>query len=90
MKNINLYENENNNNDVYETLMDINDLYQDACTATMELLEDENITLSERLFAAKILELHSDIFSKFIEETYSDECLCDEDCENCPYNDYDA
>ena len=61
----------------------IGGLHCEACDVTMDILEDMGMTMSERLFAAHVLEMYSDIFGEFVADEFSD---CDGDCENCGMN----
>ena len=61
----------------------IGGLHCEACDVTMDILEDMGMTMSERLFAAHVLEMYSDIFGEFVADEFSD---CDGDSENCEYN----
>lgn len=62
-----------------DTLNTVGDLYREASDIIMDVLEDAGLTVSEKLFAIHILELHSEIMNDMVTEEFEIE-ECDGDC----------
>ena len=75
-----------------DALNTVSDLYSEASDIVMDVLEDAGLTMSEKLFATHILELHSEIINDMVTEEFEiEECDgdCCVDCDLCCESDED-
>ena len=90
MKNFNEYVEEVFNDGykegVVETLNTVNDLHECASEVVLDALMEDGATMSEKLFAMHVLEMHYDFMNGLIVDEFEIE-ECDEgccvDCELC-------
>lgn len=64
----------------------IADLYLDSCDVVIDMLEENGLTLSEKLLVVHALELQSKILNTLIKDEFDikeDEVDCDGNCAEC-------
>ena len=69
-----------------DALDTIADLYLDSCDVVIDMLEENGLTLSEKLLVVHALELQSKILNTLIKDEFDieeDEVDCDGNCAEC-------